>query len=143
MGEKNRKLFIFGVILENQYSLARIGNRNVKNHEEPHARIVRHCVWHSTCYNARHIVTRNNPAYSIRIYQGAFIVTPLLPRGLTPVCLELRLRSQRGFIADLSRGFAKRWHSLLPPSWCYDIRQERRPSSSLCRTRALVTLLAA
>lgn len=29
-------------------------------------------------------------------------------RGLTPVCLELRLQSQRGFIADLSNGFAKR-----------------------------------
>jgi len=37
---------------------------NVKNREEPRARIVHHCVWHSTCYNARHIVSRNNPAYT-------------------------------------------------------------------------------
>lgn len=35
---KRRKLFIFGsVIPECQYSLARIGNRRVKNREEPRA----------------------------------------------------------------------------------------------------------
>lgn len=97
------------------------------------------CVWHSTCYNARHIVSRNNPAYS-RIYSGCFYRRGTSTRGLTPVCLELRLRSQRGFIV-LSSGFAKRWHSLLPPSWRYGIRQGPRPGT-LRPTRILVALLA-
>lgn len=39
---------------------------------------------------------------------GRFYRRGTSTRGLTPVCLELRLQSQRGFIADLSSGFAKR-----------------------------------
>jgi len=72
------------------------------------------------------------PGIILHIQQGipgCFYRRGTSTRGLTPVCLELRLRSQRSFIADLSSGFTKRWHSLLPPSWRYGVRQEPRPGS--------------
>lgn len=80
----------------------------IKSRQGP---LVRHCVWRSAgsatlCPGI--IPRRDTRAVPVLLSPGHFC------RGLTPVRLELRLQSRRGFIADLSSVCAKRWHSLLP-----------------------------